>query len=89
MKGEAFGYVTADDRLFLATSSKLPLGTSVILDVSQWVLSSNTETMTGKVTAVFPEADEFGFPPGFGVSVTQGLDVPGGLMMLAETRSKC
>ncbi len=81
MKGEAFGYVTADDRLFLATSSKLPLGTSVILDVSQWALSSNTETMTGKVTAVFPVADEFGFPAGIGISLAEGIHLLGGSVM--------
>jgi hypothetical protein len=72
MKGDAFAFVTAHDRLFLATSSMLPLGTVVRLDVCQEGSSNGPEKMTGKVTVVFPVADEFGFPPGIGVSVAEG-----------------
>jgi len=74
MKGEAPGYMTANNRLFLATPSILPLGASVILDASQEAPSNVAQTITGRVTSVFPVADEFGFPPGIGVSVTQGFE---------------
>lgn len=89
IKGQATGYVIAHDRLFLATPSILAPGTSVILAVSEEAPSAEVRTMTGKVTAVFPEVDEFGFPPGIGVSVIQEFDVLGGLTTCAEARPKC
>lgn len=84
LKGEAWGYVTASDTVFIASPPMLPLGSSVILDAGQEILSEASQPMTGKVTSVFPAADQFGFPPGIGVHVAKGFDslqermMPGG-----------
>lgn len=89
IEGEAPGSVITEDRVFLATSVLPSSGTSVILAVREETLSGEIEVIAGKVTAVFPKADEFGFPPGFGVSVTEGFKVLGRLKTLPEAQSKC
>lgn len=73
-KGEALGFVTAPHALFLVTPSMLPPGTSLILEAAEEEgRLTERETMTGKVIAACPSADEFGFPPGIGVRVTDGM----------------
>lgn len=86
--GEAPGYAITEDRVFLATSVMPSSGTSIVLDVREAAPSDEIEAIAGKVTAVFPKVDEFGFPPGFGVSVTEGFEVLGRLMTLPEAQSK-
>lgn len=85
-KGEALGYVTARNALFLAMPSMLPLGTSLILEVAEEGEASDRQTMTGKVAAICPGADEFGFPPGVGLCVTEGLQMLHGFMMSGGLR---
>ena len=85
-KGEALGYVTARNALFLAMPSMLPLGTSLILEAAEEGEAPEGQTMTGKVTAICPGADEFGFPPGVGLCVTEGLQVLHGFMMSGGTQ---
>lgn len=85
-KGEALGYVTARNALFLAMPSMLPLGTSLILEAAEEGEEPERQTMTGKVTAIYPGADEFGFPPGVGLCVTEGLQVLHGFMMSGGTQ---
>lgn len=86
MKGEALGYVTARNALFLAMPSMLPLGTSLILEAAEEGEAPERQTMTGKVTAIYPGADEFGFPAGVGLCVTEGLQVLHGFMMSGGTQ---
>lgn len=81
-KGEALGYVTARNAVFLSMPSMLPLGTSLILEAAEEGEAPERQTMTGKVAAICPGADEFGFPPGVGLCVTEGLQVLRGFMML-------
>jgi hypothetical protein len=88
IEGEAPGYVITEGRVFLATSALPSSGASVILAVREETPSEEIKAIAGKVTAVFPKADEFGFPPGFGVSVTEGFEVLGRLMTLPEAQSK-
>ncbi len=85
-KGEALGYMTARNALFLATSSMLPLGTSLILEAAEEGEAPERQTITGKVTAICPGADEFGFPPGVGLCVTEGLQVLHGFVMSGGTQ---
>ncbi len=80
-KGEALGYVTARNALFLAMPSMLPIGTSLILEAAEEGEAPERQTMRGKVTAICPGADEFGFPPGVGLCVTEGLRVLHGFLM--------
>lgn len=80
-KGEALGYVTARNALFLAMPSMLPIGTSLILEAAEEGEAPERQTMRGKVTAICPGADEFGFPPGVGLCVTEGLRVLRGFLM--------
>ena len=80
-EGEALGYVTARNALFLAMPSMLPLGTSLILEAAEECEALERQTMTGKVSAICPGADEFGFPPGVGLCVTEGLQVLHGFMI--------
>lgn len=89
IEGEVSGYAVTKDRVFLATSVMPSSGASVILAVMEDAPSDESEVIGGKVTAVFPKADEFGFPPGFGVSVTEGFEVFGRLMALSEAQAKC
>ncbi len=86
-KGEALGYVTARNALFLAMSSMLPLGTSLSLEAAEEREAPERQTMTGRVTAICPGADEFGFPPGVGLCVTEGLQVLHGFMMSGGTQA--
>lgn len=88
IEGEAPGYVITEGRVFLATSVLPSSGASVILAVREETPPDEIEVIAGKVTAVFPKADEFGFPPGFGVSVTEGFEVLGRLMTPPEAQSK-
>lgn len=76
--GEALGYMTARNVLFLATPSMFPLGTALILEP---VEAGPAPAMTGKVTAICPGPDEFGFPPGVGLYVADESDVSQELMM--------
>lgn len=77
-EGEALGYVTAHDALFLETSSMMPHGTSLTLEAAEESLVTERQTMAAKVTAACPVADEFGFPPGVGVRMTEGIRLLGG-----------
>lgn len=69
-EGEAVGYRTGSGAIFLVTPPLLPLGSSLILEEAEAGKAPGSRTVAGKVTAVFPVSDEFGFPPGIGVSVT-------------------
>jgi hypothetical protein len=89
LKGEAWGYVTSRDRVFIATPSMWPLGISVILDAGQAALSNRSQTLTGKVTSIFPMADEFGFPPGIGVCVAEESDSLQERVTSGATRMEC
>lgn len=75
-RGEAYGLATARNALFLATESLLPLGTPLILETPEGDNGTKSQTVTGRVIAVYPIADEFGFPPGIGVSVSPGGAFP-------------
>lgn len=75
-KDQTLGYVTASHAVFLATSSLVPLGTSVILEAPEGTRITRGQNLRGRVVAVYPGADEFGFPPGIGVAVTRGLNTP-------------
>jgi len=89
IEAEVSGYAIPADRVFLATSVMPSSGSSVILAVMEDAPSDEGEVIAGKITAVFPKADEFGFPPGFGVSVTEGFEMLGRLMTLPEIQAEC
>lgn len=87
-KGEALGYMTARKALFLATPSMLPLGTSLVLEAAEGDQAAESQTMRGMVTAICPGTDEFGFPPGVGLYVSEGFDMLKGGMMSRGTQSR-
>lgn len=89
IEGEAPGSVIAKDRVYVATSVLPSSGTSVILAVREEALSNGIEVIAGNVTAVFPKADEYGFPPGFGVSVTEGAELLEQLMTSPKPQPTC
>ncbi len=87
-KGEALGYMTGPNALFLATPSMLPLGISLVLEAAEGGPVAESQTMRGMVTAICPGTDEFGFPPGVGLCVAEGFDVLQGGMLSKGTQSR-